>query len=730
MTNSNLVRDLIAKGHDASTTGRVGQARASYKKALDLDPHNFDACFFVAATYAQQENFKMASAYFRRAFEVDPTVPEGAFNLAYALQLQALYEEAAAFYEKALELRPNYHQALHNLGGVYEEIGELNRALELIDRAIESKPDAEESHYNRGSILMKLNRFDEALVSFDQALKLKPTHVKALNNRGFIHLQQTYFVQALDDFSKALALDPEDAELHYNKAKAASKAKNHALAVDSYRATLKLNPENSDAWLNLAFELESLKRYKEALPCFERTRKLKPDTPFIDGYIHSCRLHDCDWSRYFEDTEIILKGLEKGRLAIQAHAALQLPASRAHFLHAARAWVRLLVGFGPHDAAPQSTNKKIKVGYFSPDFHSHPVAMLSTRLLELHDRDRFEVYAFSMGVPSRDPWRLRVEKAADHFINIRDMSDDEIVALTRREQLDIAVDMAGYTAETRTSIFWRGVAPVQVNYLGFSGSMGADFIHYIIGDLVLIPTEHEADYTEKVVRLPHSYMPTDPTRPISNRPMTRREYGLPDEKFVFCGFNNVTKLNPLVFSVWMQILKEAPDSVLWLSPATEAAAGYLRSFAKKQGIEGDRIIFSRREDKNEDHLARQRLADLFLDAFPHNAHATSCDALWSGLPILTKIGQNYAARVAASLLNAIGMPEMVVETDEDYVRRALDIALTPGESKRLKAKLAHNLNNTPLFQIDKYTRDLETAYCIMHERSLKRLPPENITIAG
>jgi predicted O-linked N-acetylglucosamine transferase (SPINDLY family) len=720
----------MQQGQIAHDQGRSVQARAFYKKALDADPHNYDAAFLTAITYAQQDNLKMASGFFRRATEIDPKIAEGHFNLGYALQLLKNYDGAAEAYRAALSLRPDYHKAWHNLGVVHEALGEFEDALVSFERALALQPDAAETYYDYGSVLMQLGRNEEALVKLDRAIELVPNHVKALNNRGLIYIALQRYREAMESYDLAIAIEPENADLHYHKGLAAFDGKSMQRAADAFTTAVRLKPDIVGAWLKLGFSLDVMKRSDEALAAFERVRKLSPGMAFVDGYIQSARLSMCDWSSYEQNVCRILEGITSCRATISPHAALLLPSTRHQRLKAAEIWRNIEVGEAQSAPPVRSAaeSKRIKVAYFSPDYHMHPVAMLTARMFELHDRSRFEIYAFSIGSPSRDPMRLRIEAGVDHFINARELVDIEIVEKARAEGIDIAVNMTGYTADGRPRIFAKRVAPIQINYLGFSGTMGADFMDYIIGDPVLIPPEHALGYTEKIIRLPDCYMPSDPTREISDRRVTRAEYGLPEQGFVFCAFNNPNKLCPPQFDVWMRILAVVPGSVLWLSPAPTKTADNLRREAQKRSIDPARLIFANREDRWADHLARHRLADLFLDTLPHNAHATANDALWAGLPVLTRLGEGYAGRVAGSLVKAVGMSDLIAGDEDEYQRLAIEIALTPGKSHELKERLARLRETSSLFDCARYTRNIERAYEAAMARAAAGLVPDHIDL--
>lgn len=723
--------DRIEEARWLMDMGKPAKARNLLKDALQADPRNFDAAFLLAITHAQQDNLKMAASAFRRATEINPNEVAGHYNLAYALQMLEDREGALDSYNRALALRPDYHEALHNRGVIYEDLERLEDALESLDAALAVRPDAPESLYNRGSVLMKLNRLEDALESLNRAIKLAPNHLKAVSNRGLVYLAMQRRRDALDDFSKAVALDPADAESHFNRGVAAGLLKNYDLAIISYREANRLAPNDVRAWSNQGPIFDQMRRYEEAIVCFERTRKLAPKTRYVDSQILSARLHMCDWKDYDAAVARVLDMTSKGDYGVMPHPSLILPSTRKQQRDAARLWCEST--FGIVEPTPLNAERKpgerIRVGYFSADFQMHPVALLTARMFEMHDRSRFEIFAFSLGDPSVDPMRKRIEASVDHFLNVRDLGDAEIIELARKHDIDIAIDMTGYTANARIGLFVLRVAPVQVNYLGYSGSMGVDFIDYIIADPVLIPPDHAEDYSEKIARLPGCYMPSDPTREISTRALSRTDYGLPEDGFVFCAFNNQNKITPTQFDIWMRILRAVEGSAIWLSANHPKAIENLKREAVRRGVDAERLVFSKRENDIADHLARHRLADLFLDTLPYNAHATCNDALWAGLPVLTRLGEGYAARVAGSLVTNVGMADMIAKDDSEYEARAIEIATTPGMAAALKQRLAANLPNSRLFDAERYTRDIEAAYAAMHERRMAGLTPDHIDVA-
>ncbi|MFN3399617.1 MAG: glycosyltransferase, partial [Ferrovibrio sp.] len=381
----------------------------------------------------------------------------------------------------------------------------------------------------------------------------------------------------------------------------------------------------------------------------------------------------------------------------------------------------------PVEFPPPVSGRRLRVGYFSADFHRHATAFLMAGLFEQHDRSRFEIFGISFGKSYQDDMRRRLIAGMEHFIDVYGKSDAEIVALARDLELDIAIDLKGYTLNARAGIFASRVAPLQASYLGYPGTMGAGFIDYIIADGVVIPPEHDAHYTEAVVRLPGSYQVTDSRREIAARDFSRADCGLPQDGFVFCCFNNTYKITPDIFDIWMRLLQAVPGSVLWLLEASAGVADRLKAEAQTRGVAPERLVFAPRMDQAE-HLARQRLANLFLDTFHYNAHTTASDALWAGLPVLTKLGDSFAGRVAASLLQAAGLPELITTSSADYEKLTLALATDPARLMALRQKLAATRDTCPLFDTPRFTRGIEVAFEAMQARRQRGLPPGAISV--
>jgi predicted O-linked N-acetylglucosamine transferase (SPINDLY family) len=371
--------------------------------------------------------------------------------------------------------------------------------------------------------------------------------------------------------------------------------------------------------------------------------------------------------------------------------------------------------------------RKIRVAYISADFRDHPVSHLLVGVLEQHDRDRFEVIGVSLRAGEDGALEQRVQRAFDRFIDVRGHSDRGVAALLRELEVDIAVDLMGFTQGLRLGIFAHRAAPVQVNYLGYAGTLGVPYMDYLLADEIVIPYGEERWYSEQVVRLPHCYLPNDDRREIATRP-TRAQVGLPADALVFCAFTNAYKINPTVFEIWMRLLKEVPRSVLWLREIGAEAQSNLLREAQLRGVDAGRLVFAPRVASMAEHLARQGLADLYLDTLPYNAHSTACDALWSGIPILTRIGRSLASRTAASALTAAGLPELITHSPEEYERKALELALYPEQLQALRAKLSQRRTGSALFDTTRYCRHLESAYDVMRQRSLRGEPPRGFRV--
>ena len=691
------------------------------------------------------------------------TPPASSLQQAIALHQQGRQDLAEPLYQEILRIQPEHFDALHLLGVIALQKGELRNSIDLLSKAIAVDASQSAAHSNLGNALMSLQRPIEALVSYDRAIALKPDYAEALNNRGMALRALQRQEEALLDFEMALQFKPDYLEALQNQADTLRESNHLHEALSAYERLLTLKPESAVVLNNIGYILGNLGRHEEAVPYFERAialhpqyasalrnlggallilrnlqraadvfqqlLELDPDSKETFANMHLARQYNSDWTEYPATLERVVNAVHRLNpltspfmlLAISDSAALQLKCAQCFTSDA-------------YPASPQPlwqgeryTHHKIKVAYLSADFQAHATAYLMAELFETHDKSRFETYALSFGPDAKDQMRTRLISAFDQFIDVGRHTDLEVAQLLCRMEIDIAIDLKGYTTNCRSGIFAYRAAPIQVNYLGYPGTMGADYIDYIIADERVIPEANKIHYSEQVVYLPDSYQVNDSKRVIADKTPSRAEVGLPSSGFVFCCFNYNYKITPDVFDIWMRLLGKVEGSVLWLLADSFSVYNNLRDEAAKRGIHPERLVFAARASLDE-HLARQRLADLFLDTLPCNAHTTASDALWAGLPVLTRMGESFASRVAGSLLHAIGLPELITSTSEDYEALALELATSPEKLAAIKTKLKKNRESYPLFNTDRFRRHMESAYSSMWQRYQDGLPAQSFSV--
>ena len=639
-------------------------------------------------------------------------------------------ETAGRLYREILEADARNFDALYLLGFLNLQRGHWEEAERLIGEALFVNPGSLDGWYNRGRALQSLGRPDDALSSFDKALAIRPGVPELLFCRGNALMDLDRAGEALASFDGALRLKPDFPEAWNNRGNALAALKRLDEALASYGRVLAANAGDLGARNHRALTLFELKRYEEAARDFATLLNAAPDFPYARGNLLYCRLNACLWEGLDEQRADIAARLNAGARVVTPIHLAAISSSPEGQLRAARIWAA--DKFPPAARAlwhgETYRHDRIRIAYLSADFHSHATAALMAGVFESHDRERFEIEAISFGPDDGSEMRARLALAFDRFTDLRGKTDAQIASLLRENEVDIAVDLKGYTQDSRPGILAHRPAPLQVNYLGFPGTMGADYIDYIIADWTVIPPEHESWYSEKIAYLPGTYQGNDGKRPIAQTTPTRAEAGLPEAGFVFCCFNNNFKILPEMFAIWMRLLAAVAGSVLWLIEDNEAAARNLKREAAIRGIAPERLIFAPRVDLDA-HLARHRLADLFLDTLPYNAHTGASDALWAGLPLLTCEGTTFAGRVAASLLQAIGLPELITHAPDAYESLALKLARDPASLCALKAKLARHRDTHPLFDTLRFTRNLEAAYATMHERHGHGLPPASFAVA-
>jgi len=756
---------LFAQARSFHQAGKFADAENCYKQVLGINGDDINAINDLGMLYLQQGKLEEGIRLIRRSVDINPEQPYAQMNLGNAYRELKYPSEALGFYGRAIALQHDFPQAYFNRGNAHHDLGRMSEALADYGQAITLKPDYFQACFNKGNVLKELHRLDEAVASYDQAISFNPNYVQAYYNRSFVLNKLNRLNESLADCDRVIAHMPNFPEAHYNRGNALLALKQLTGALVSFDQATVLNPGYADAYCNRGNVLKDLGQFEEALASYERAISIDPGNaeyhnnranillllnrfaeavdsyekalaitpqlPYALGSLLHSRMHCCDWHELDSTFSKIIQANAAGEKVSTPFFFLAIPSGSDQQQRCAQIYAcdKYQVNEPPVWAGERYVHERIRVGYFSSDFRNHAMAYLIAEMIERHDRSRFEIIAFSFSPPTDSPIRRRLEKAFDRFIDVSAMSDQDIALLSRRTEIDIAIDLNGYTANSRAGIFAMRHAPIQVNHLGYPGTLGADFIDYIIADQTVIPKERMSDFSEQIVYLPNTYWFNDSTKEISDRRFSRAELGLPDDGFVFCCFNNSYKITPDVFDIWMRLLSSVEGSVLWLLEGSLIAADNLRREAGKRGVSPERLVFAPRMTLP-DHLARHRQADLFLDTFYYNAHTTASDALWAGLPVLTCPGETFASRVAASMLNAIGLPDLITQSPAGYEVLAMELANNPPKLAEIKVRLEKNKRTRPLFDTALFTRHIEAAYFSMWERYQLGLPPVHVHVAA
>jgi len=672
---------LKAKSH--AKKGNIDEARQLYHSVLQAFPKNTRAQKGLAALTKPQQN------------NTTQTPPPQTVN-----QLLALYSQ-----------------------------GQLLAVVEQAQALTEQYPEAFIVFNVLGAANLGLGRTEDATSAFKRVTELNPTYAEGFNNLGVALKEQGKPNEEIAAYNKALSIKPDYADAYNNLGNALKEQGKLEEAIAAYNKALSIKPDYADAYYNLGITLKEQGKLDEAIAAYNKALSIKPDYANARAqYLHALA-HVCDWSA-IEAVQYYLSELGVKGEAVSPFTMLSFEDSPD--LHLLRS-VKYTQTKDPQKATalpakPSEKHKCLRIGYFSADFHNHATMYLIAQIFALHDKSRFEIFAYSYGPDKQDEMRKKLVSAVDVFHDVREMNDMQIVELSRAEKLDIAIDLKGFTQNVRLAPFAYGLAPVQISYLGYPGTLGAEFIDYIVADPVVIPDDKRQYYSEQVIYLPNTYQPTDNTRVISDKIITKEDMGLPSKGFVFCCFNNNYKLSPKEFDLWMLLLGKVEGSVLWLLKSNKWAEQNLKREAEARGISAGRLVFAE-EVPQAEHLARQKLADLFLDTFNVNAHTTTSDALWAGLPVVTKLGKGFAARVAGSLLTAIGLPELITESEEAYEALAFMLATDPNQLGQIKLKLDRNRLTQPLFDSERYTRHLEAGYEMAYDRYFNEQERSDIVVS-
>ena len=726
---ASVVQEKLQQALALHQRGRLSDAKIICEDVLAQRPNHFDALHLLGVIAYQTTDLHQAEELIGQAIKINPNNAEAYYNRGNALKDLKRLDEAVASYDKAITLKPDFAGAYYSRGNALNDLKRLDEAIASFDKAITLKPDFAEAYNNRGNALKDLKRLDEAIASYDKVITVNPNFAGAYYNRGNALNDLKRLDEAIASIDKAITLKPDYAEAYHNRGNVLKDLKRLDEAIASYEKAIALKPDYAEAYHNRGNALKDLNRLDEASSSYDKALSLKPDLVGTEGARLHAKMYLCDWINLDTEYEHLTSSVKNEKANTSPFSFLGISSSPDDQLQCAKLWV------GEKFPAPQKAiwqgqqyrHDRIHVAYVSADFREHPVSFLIAGMLECHDKSHFDITAISLGPEHNSKMRQRLKASFDHFIDAEAFDDEQIADLVRSSEVDILVDLMGFTTDSRVGIFARRPAPIQVNYLGYPATMGASYISYIIADRTLIPAEDRKFYSEKIAILPNSYQVNDRSRVISDKAFSRAEFGLPSQGFVFCCFNNNYKITPLIFSCWMRILNQVDGSVLWLLEDNAFAASNLKKEAERRGASSERLVFAKRMPPAE-HLARHELADLFLDTLPYNAHTTASDALWGGLPVLTCLGETFAGRVAASLLNAIGLPELITTTPEAYEHMAVDLATHPEKLAVIKHKLAENRLTTPLFDTKLFTKHIEAAYTVMHERHQADLEPDHIVV--
>jgi len=707
--------------------GRPFQADALCSEVLRADPKHYGAWHLRALLALEAGDTQQGIQWLERSLKINSRQFAGHSNLGNALLSLGKPREALASLDQAVRLRPDYTIAWYNRGNALRELKRFPEALDSYERVLRAQPDDAQALENKALILLGMKRYEEAVQTYSRALEVAPDHVDSWINRGLALRNLHQYAQALSDYDQALRLLPDSVLALNNRGNVLLALGRNEEALAHYDQALKLSPQAPDSLYNRGAALRELRRYSESAQAFAALLKIDPDHAYAPGNLFHLRMDLCDWSDYPALTSQLHQSLQANHRVINPLSLLLLDESPQIQLACARAYVE--EKHPPQAKAPAArATRKIRVAYLSADFREHPVSYLLAGTLEKHDRAAFEILGISLRAAEDTELGRRVRSGCDQFIEVADRSDARVAGLLREAEVDIAVDLMGLTQGMRLGIFAHRAAPVQVNYLGYAGTSGASYMDYVLADGVVIPRGDERYYAEKVVRLPHCYLPNDNLRQIAAAP-AREQAGLPARGVVFCAFTNAYKINPPVFDIWMRLLREVPRSVLWLRAVGPEIRGNLLTEAAARGVDPQRIVFAPHVASMAEHLGRHQLADIYLDTLPYNAHSTTCDALWAGVPVITCAGGGFASRVAASALTAVGLPELIGDSLEEYGHLALELALDTRKRQNLRARLAANRTAAPLFDTAGHTRGLESAYEVMHKRAGQGLAPEAFDVA-
>lgn len=704
---------LLAQAHAHHHAGRLAEAEPLYRALLRVAPGHALALDLLGVLCHRSSRVAEGLALIERAIAADPQRAAAHCNRGAALRDLGRFDEALASTDTALRLDPLHAIAANNRAALLLDLDRADEALTACEQVLAWRPGDLAALFHRARSLQRLRRIDAALAACATACAAQPDFVPALDLQVELLRGAARWHQALPLCERLCAIDPASAARWHQLGSVLLELGRPRDALASLERALALAPDDAASLHDSGHAWIALGRPDLALAPYARALALQPRLPFLRGQWLHTRLKVADWDGLAEQTALLAQEIDAGLAATAPFPATLLDLTESRQLRAARIYAEHRHPDPAPPLPPWPREPRIRIGYFSPDLRQHPLSVLCAGLFECHDRARFEVTAFSYGAAHPgDAMRERLRAGFERWLDLDEASDADIVATARALHIDIAVDLAGPTQGARDGLFARRVAPVQVAMIGLPGSSGAPWIDHLIADARVVPEASRMHFREHVVALPNCYLANDSRREPAGPAPTRASVGLPEHGFVFCSFNQNAKITPAVFALWMRLLREVDGSVLWLLQDNPLATHNLRATAQREGVDPQRLVFAPRISLA-DHLARHGCADLFLDTLPYNAHTGACDALWAGLPVLTRVGETFAGRVGASVEHAAGLQELVVHSAAECISLALDLARNPTRLAALKARLVAERDHCALFDTARYTRDLEAAFTVM-----------------
>jgi protein O-GlcNAc transferase len=720
-------------GNALRDKGDLELAIGSYEQAVIAEPDYADAYNNMGNCLKDKGDLDAAIDSYNKALKNNPDFAEAYNNIGISMKSKGDLEAAIESYKQAIKIKPGYAEAYYNIGVGQQEKGDLDKAIHSYKQAINIKPDYAQAYNNMGNVLKSKRDPEQAIDSFKQAIKYKSDFAEAYSNMGAVLHEEGDIEAAIDSYEQALRIRPNYADAFNNMGVSLADKGEIEASIECYKQALKIKPDYAGAYYNIGHALVVKGELEHGIQSLEMALKYSPDYQLALAKKLHQQAHICDWTGIQKDQNLIpILGITDK--AVDPFGMMALEDAPERHRMRSEVYAKSTFKKNPLPLAPKPSQKpqRLRIGYFSADFKNHQVMYALIEVLEQHNRELFEVYAYSFGPDTSDEMRQRVIKAVDVFDNVKHMNNQTIALLARQDKIDIAIDLTGYTKNSRTGVFAYRAAPVQITMLGYPGTLGTSFIDYIMTDQTWLPPENQKFFSEKPIYLPYSQCALEANIPLLDTTPTRTELGLPEEGFVFCAINSAYKITPTEFDIWMRLLLQVDGSVLWLLESNQWARGNLVKEAEARGIDSERLVFQplmvTDAASQQQYLSQFRQADLYLDTFIYGAGSTACNVLWAGVPVLTLIGQGMPTRMAASYLNVLGLSELITTKHETYEKIAFHLSTNPERLALLKQKLGDALLTSPLFDNALQTKYLENGYQQAYQRYFDDQLPDAIFV--